>query len=191
MQNGNQTARPNSSTNLRNRVNKLSLPKTKPLLPLFEVISNSIHAIDERLEKTTFKQPGKITIKVIRNGDESVLSNLPSIDNYPIHSFEVTDNGIGLNNDNYSSFQEFDSEYKIEIGGKGIGRLVCLKAFQSINIESIYLEDGIWKIRAFGKLGHLNIRKPKRVLKTIQKNLPTNEILQVQSLLFLNMIPII
>ena len=32
---------PKNSTNVRNRVNKLHLPKTKPLYPLFEVISNS------------------------------------------------------------------------------------------------------------------------------------------------------
>ncbi len=38
------------STNLMNRVNKLHLPKTKPLLPLFEIVSNAIHAIDEKKE---------------------------------------------------------------------------------------------------------------------------------------------
>jgi hypothetical protein len=43
-----------SSTNLRNRVNKLHLPKTKTLLPLFEIVSNSIHAIDEKKLETYF-----------------------------------------------------------------------------------------------------------------------------------------
>ncbi len=52
---------PLSSTNLKNRVNKLYLPKTKPLHALFEVISNSIHAINEKKEKIDKNFKGKIT----------------------------------------------------------------------------------------------------------------------------------
>lgn len=42
---------PQTSTNLRNRVNKLHLPRTRPLLPLFEIISNSIHAIQDKVDQ--------------------------------------------------------------------------------------------------------------------------------------------
>ncbi len=66
-----------------------------------------------------------------------------------MHSFEVIDNGIGLNNDNYSSFQEFDSEYKAEIGGKGVGRLICLKAVRRMEIESVFAENGSFRYRKF------------------------------------------
>lgn len=53
-------------TNLSNRVNKLYIPKTKSLLPLFEVVSNSIHAIFEKREiKKDFK--GKILINLMGN----------------------------------------------------------------------------------------------------------------------------
>ena len=72
--------RPNSSTNLRNRVKKLYLPKTKALYPLFEIISNSIHAIDEKkveLNDQNFK--GKIEIKIIRNGSEEILKKLKAL----------------------------------------------------------------------------------------------------------------
>jgi hypothetical protein len=142
-------AAPNSSTNLRNRVNKLFLPKTKPLLPLFEVISNAIHAINERKNYSEDKRSGIIRIRIIRNGDDATYKKLPDNDSYPIHSFEITDNGIGLNEENYLSFQEFDSEYKLDIGGKGVGRLVCLKAFHSININSVYRNGDQWKLRSF------------------------------------------
>ncbi len=140
---------PHSSTNLRNRVNKLYLPKTKALYPLFEIISNSIHAIQERKKEINKNFQGKIIITIIRNGDLEVLKQASNIEEYPINSFKIVDNGIGLNDDNIKSFAEFDSEKKAEIGGKGVGRLICLKAFQKIIIESIYFEDNVHKLRKF------------------------------------------
>jgi len=135
-------------TNLRSRVNKLYIPKTKSLLPLFEVVSNSIHAIFEKREIEDNYQ-GKIIIKLIRNGDESTLKELDFIDKFPVKSFEISDNGIGLNRENFISFQEFDSEKKAKIGGKGIGRLVCLKLFSKMIVESIYTENGKFYSRNF------------------------------------------
>lgn len=140
---------PHSSTNLRNRVNKLYLPKTKSLYPLFEIISNSIHAIQERKKELNKDFKGKIIITAIRNGDLETLKQISNIEEYPINSFKIIDNGIGLNEDNIKSFAEFDSEKKAEIGGKGVGRLICLKAFEKIIIESIYLEDRVYKLRKF------------------------------------------
>ncbi len=34
-------------SNIANKVRNTSLPRTKPLLPLYEAISNSIHSINE------------------------------------------------------------------------------------------------------------------------------------------------
>ncbi|MDM1497148.1 sensor histidine kinase [Myroides odoratimimus] len=135
-------------TNLRSRVNKLYIPKTKALLPLFEVISNSIHAIFERQEVEKDLK-GIIKILLVRNGDTDTLAIVNNIDSYPIKSFEVTDNGIGLNSENFKSFQEFDSEKKAKIGGKGIGRLVCLKLFSKMIVNSNYQEDNIFYKRSF------------------------------------------
>lgn len=140
---------PKNSTNVRNRVNKLHLPKTKPLYPLFEVISNSIHAINEAKKAKLLNNNGAIEIKIIRTGKEETFKEISNTDDYPIDSIEVIDNGIGLNEDNYNSFQEFDSEYKIEIGGKGVGRLVCLKAFNRLEIKSNYNSNGQFKTRSF------------------------------------------
>ncbi len=138
----------NNSTNLRNRVSKLYLPKTKGFLPLFEIISNSIHSIIEKKE-ANISQEGKIEIKIIRNGDEKTLSSLKDIDIYPIHSFEVKDNGIGLNDENMLSFAECDSEKKANIGGKGVGRLFCLKAFNKLVYHSTYFDGTEFKERIF------------------------------------------
>lgn len=160
---------PHSSTNLRNRVNKLYLPKTKTLLPLFEIISNSIHAISERKSVFNTDFQGKIVIKVIRNGDEKTLKKVRNIEEYPINSFQIIDNGIGLNEDNMVSFAEFDSEKKAEIGGKGVGRLICLKAFRKIVIESIYFEDEEFKLRKF------HYQKSKEGFDKYEDNIITNK----------------
>ncbi len=140
---------PHSSTNLRNRVNKLYLPKTKPLYPLFEIISNSIHAIHERKKEIGDDFIGLIIIRAIRNGREETIKEISDIEEYPINSFDIIDNGIGLNDANLRSFAEFDSEKKAEIGGKGVGRLICLKAFNKLTFESTYRHNGNFKTRKF------------------------------------------
>jgi hypothetical protein len=139
---------PQTSTNLKNRVNKLHLPRTKPLLPLFEVLSNSIHAIQEKRVLQPVLE-GQIIVDIIRNGDPETLKILPDIDSYPIHSFRITDNGVGFDADNIKAFSEFDTERKAKIGGKGIGRLVCLKAFEKLIVESVYKDNSSFKLRKF------------------------------------------
>lgn len=136
-------------TNVKNRVSKIHLPKTKPLYPLFEVISNSIHAIFESKENGNLTNNGLIKVNIIRQGKPEAFKEISNTDDYPIVSFEVIDNGIGLNDNNFNSFQEFDSEYKSKIGGKGIGRLVCLKAFNKLIIESKYFDNSQLKYRSF------------------------------------------
>ena len=130
-----------STSNIANRVRNTKLPRTKPLMPLFEVISNSIHAIDEAKRIGQLNENGEIRIKIIRNGDPKVLGNLEEIDQYPIKSLEIIDNGIGLNDENLQGFVEADTDHKLNIGGKGVGRFVCLKAFDKLIIDSRYIAE--------------------------------------------------
>lgn len=129
-----------SKSNIANKIRNTDLPRTKPLMPLFELISNSIHAINEAKEQKSLKGNGKIRIQLIRNGNEETLKGLSTIDNYPVKSISVTDNGIGLNNDNLNYFIETDTDHKIEIGGKGVGRFVCLKAFKKLVVKSVFID---------------------------------------------------
>lgn len=130
------------TSNIANKVRNTRLPRTKPLLPLFELISNSIHSIEEATSKNIIKPgDGKIIIDCIRNGSQEALENLVDIDIYPIHTFIVTDNGIGLDDENLKAYIEADTDHKIDIGGKGVGRFVCLKAFKELNIKSFYIEN--------------------------------------------------
>ena len=158
-----------ATANIENKVRNTRLPRNKPLMPLFEVLSNSIHSIEEAERNGVLaKGEGRIIIKCIRNGSEETLSSLPEIDKYPINSFEVRDNGIGLNAKNLQSFVEADTDHKIEIGGKGVGRFVCLKAFTELNVTSQFFEaknklSGIaFQFRAT-KQGFHNIKKPETI----------------------------
>lgn len=63
-------------------------------------------------------------------------------DQAPIKSFEVVDNGIGLNDENFDSFNTAFSDHKLSRGGKGLGRFTWLKAFAKVEIDSIFQEPG-------------------------------------------------
>ena len=133
------------SINLKGRVKNFSLPKNRPLIPLYEAVVNSLHAIEERRKTDHTFSDGKIHISILR--DEQMLldtNDIPSVD-----GFAITDNGVGFNEQNMKSFFESDSTYKAELGGKGVGRFSWLKAFSSVDISSVHFEDGVAQKRDF------------------------------------------
>lgn len=131
------------SSNLRGKVRNFNLPTNRPLVPLYEAIVNSINAIDERAQKQS-SFPGKIEIEVIRE-----RSLFPKSDDNSVLGFTVRDNGIGFTEENMSSFMVADSDYKIEIGGKGVGRFSWLKAFSTVQVSSIFSEGDLFLKREF------------------------------------------
>lgn len=135
----------NFSVNLRGRVKNFNLPKNQPLIPLFEAIVNSIHAIDER-RKNKEEFNGFITINILRD-NQLVFEGIGELPK--ICSFEIIDNGIGFNEPNLISFMESDSTYKSDIGGKGVGRFSWLIAFQKAEIESVYFDGEKYVKREF------------------------------------------
>ena len=137
----------NFKTSLSGRLRNTSLPKSSALFPLFEAIVNSIHAIDERLEQDSSLtlENCRITIKIIR----SPQTSLDETRKPEIIGFKIIDNGIGFNDGNFTSFLTFDSEYKASKGCKGIGRLLWLKAFSSVSVNSTFIENGSYGQRTF------------------------------------------
>lgn len=134
------------SVNIKGRVKNFTLPKNQPLIPLFEAIVNSLHAIEERKRNDRGFSKGHIVIEVER---ESQLF-IQKIDTLSaIESFVVKDNGVGFNEPNLRSFMESDSTYKADKGGKGVGRFSWLIAFQKTTIDSIYLDNGKFVKRSF------------------------------------------
>jgi len=123
---------------MRGRLNKINFV-TNPLLPVFEAIINSIHSIEDGKEHS-----GKITIRIIRNThslfyNRSRKSKREKTELSPIVGFEVEDNGIGFTQDNFKHFLTTDTTHKIKRGGRGVGRLSWLKAFDDILVDSSFL----------------------------------------------------
>jgi len=128
-------------TNLRGRLRSTKLPQSKGLFPLFEAIINSIHGLEAG---GTLPDEGLIRVTIEREGtplfdEPSDASETNSSE--PIVGFKVIDNGIGFNNENFQSFITLDTQYKIDKGGRGIGRLLWLKAFDKVDVVSHFLND--------------------------------------------------
>lgn len=140
------------NTNLHGRVRHTKLPKTSGLLPLFEAVANSIHSTEEAGLSSGH---GQISVEILRNkqsqldfGTSQTRSGRESVED--IVGFKISDNGIGFNDVNMESFMTLDSEHKAEIGCRGVGRLLWLKAFDKVTISSNYNgADDILRHRAF------------------------------------------
>ncbi|GGI85550.1 hypothetical protein GCM10007973_22590 [Polymorphobacter multimanifer] len=119
--------------NIVKRIDRLPKPKSvsAAMQPLFEAISNAIHSVQNRFAETV-SHDGQIhvTVNTNRNKDEVWAT--------------VEDNGLGLDEKNWDAFTETDTDNKISIGGKGVGRLLWLDCFQKISVVSTFkAKDGM------------------------------------------------
>ena len=133
-------------SSLEGRLRNTDLPISKCLFPVFEAVVNSIYAIDDRLksDNTFAMADGKIRIILDRANESDLFGGKAEL-----LSITIEDNGIGFNENNYNSFCELDSLYRESLGCKGIGRLLWLKAFDSAEIESSYVDGSEMKCRHF------------------------------------------
>lgn len=118
---------------LKGRVKSTKLAQTRCLLPMYEAIINSIHAIEDADQKN-----GKIEIRLER-AKELDFDDDPYY--HPIQSFIIKDNGIGFNEINFTSFKRAHTTHKENRGSKGIGRFLWLKAFSKVSIDSNFEEN--------------------------------------------------
>ena len=134
----------NLESNLRGRLRNTDLPVSKCLFPLFEAVVNSIYAIDDRIASidSFASTEGKIRVTLNRSSDSDLFGGKAELS-----TITIEDNGIGFDDNNYNSFCELDSMYRSNRGCKGIGRLLWLKCFACVEIESFYKSvDGNIKI---------------------------------------------
>lgn len=134
------------STSLKGRLRNTNLPKTNVLHPLFEAVVNSIHAIDERIQSNNLDMSDAFVKIIVIRSNQIGIEETSKPD---IVGFEIIDNGIGFNQQNFESFQTLDSEYKLAIGGRGVGRLLWLKAFKKVVVKSIFIENSLTQQRSF------------------------------------------
>ena len=126
------------SMNLVKRVERLPKPysASEAMQPLFEAISNSIHSTQEKFGAKV-SSLGRIYVEVNTDRAKSDVGAT------------VADNGIGLDKKNYDAFLTTDTDNKIEIGGKGVGRLLWLDCFKHIHVESVYKNATTFHKRSF------------------------------------------
>lgn len=119
------------------RVKRLPLKpsETNALLPLMEAFSNAFHAVNQRFGVRAVKA-GLIRVTVLRADDG-------------VKGFKIEDNGIGFTDENYRSFHMPDSQQKLGLGRKGVGRLAWLQVFGGAKIESVYLDNDQLMRRSF------------------------------------------
>jgi hypothetical protein len=125
---------PMMKVNLVGRIGNIPLGVRHSLIPLFEAVVNSIQAI-----QTLDRQDGRIDILASRDETQALLSDA-FIDTRPITGFAITDNGIGFDNNNFESFTTSDTKYKP--GAKGVGRFMWLKAFDKVEVSSVFGDNG-------------------------------------------------
>jgi hypothetical protein len=121
------------------RINNMSLPdgKTAILYSVYEAVSNSIHAINDRFSEDRAAELGRVDVQIDVDSESE------------IERITIIDNGIGFTEENLSSFETSDSRYKYKRGGKGVGRFVWIKMFEDISVDSIVKTDSGFERRQF------------------------------------------
>ena len=126
--------------NFKGLVDLHNLPSSEPLLPLFEAIVNSIQSINQGKIKN-----GEIRIRIEREKSQTSLNDWET----DIENIIIRDNGIGFTEENFKSFDTYASDFKKMLGCKGVGRMIWLKAFRSVEVESIYIQNNKHYKRTF------------------------------------------
>jgi hypothetical protein len=91
---------------------------------IFEAITNAIHANATSIDC------------ILNSFDNPIKENETEIARKKVHTITVRDNGDGLHDDNYDSFCKYRTEYKKNLGCKGVGRFVFLKVYKYANFTS-------------------------------------------------------
>jgi hypothetical protein len=127
-----------SNVNIRRAIENIR-SSTTVYTPIVECIVNAIQAIESK-----DGVDGKIKVRVKRSAQMELDGGLAEV-----NGFEIEDNGIGFTDDNRQSFDTLFTDLKIREGGKGFGRFTCLKYFEDLYVQSVYLDNGFFKYREF------------------------------------------
>ncbi len=158
-----------TEVNIKRLVDNIS--KINIYTPIVEAIVNSMHSIEE-----SGKDDGEIIVTIKRNRQASLEL---SEDSLPfVCGVEITDNGIGFNEGNRSSFNKVYSDKKIAIGGKGFGRFAFLKCFDDVKVESIYGEKDKYFKREFDFIIDDDIIRNEKIQETENKRTKTTLMLE-------------
>lgn len=145
-------------TNLSGRLRNTSLPVSHGLLPLFEAVVNSLHSLEEVAADS--HSSGTIRVEIVRSNQGSLALPERNEALADIVGFKITDNGVGFNDVNIKSFKTLDTDHKVDKGCRGVGRLLWLKAFKTVKIESVYATETGLSGRKFTFDANLGVKEP-------------------------------
>ena len=123
--------------NARDIIDSLDLGKSEVFLPIYESVVNSIISLIR-----TKRDGGKVDVFIER---EKLVDNEPDLFDVKvpeIKSVTIVDNGEGFTQANFDSFNAPFSKLNKAYGCKGVGRFTMLAMFSTIDVVSIYTEDG-------------------------------------------------
>jgi hypothetical protein len=129
----------NIPTSIEGKLRNIHLPQSRSLLPVYECVINSIHAIEDNKELSSIDE-GVIKIYFQRELEQTSLIS-ENGDFARITEIHIEDNGVGFDKVNYDSFLTSDSTHKLKRGSKGVGRFLWLKAFDSVQVHSTFKEN--------------------------------------------------
>ena len=133
------TVGPNvSNVNIKRAVEHIRTTTTV-YTAVIEIIVNAIQAIDE-----CGHDYGQVSIRTIRDSQSELDGTVPQV-----AGFEIRDNGVGFTQAHRDSFDTLYTDRRISEGGKGFGRFICLKYFDGLHIESVYLDGARLMSRSF------------------------------------------
>lgn len=126
-------------------VNSIDIRPSEFMLPLQEVVVNSIQSIEDR---DNFDS-GRIVISITRKNEAIDFKEDEELPYNPIIGFTVRDNGIGFSDKRFLAFRTPYTDFGTKKHGcKGIGRYTVMACFNRMDIESYYLEGGNIKCRS-------------------------------------------
>lgn len=120
-------------------INSIDINPEEFLLPLQEVVVNSIQSIEDRGSGN----PGKIVVEIIRKNEPTLdFQNEIEPEYNPIIGFTIRDNGIGFTDNRFEAFRTPYTDFGAKKHGcKGIGRYTVLACFGSMDIKSYYQNE--------------------------------------------------
>lgn len=131
--------------NLSGFVSNIEIDPDEYLLPLQEVIVNSIQSVEDKPNTSQ----SSIGIKIIRSVEPILSEEEFEEPYYPITGFEVTDNGVGFIEERFNAFNEIYTDINKAKGCKGVGRYSVLACFHDMDVDSTYQDNNEWKRRIF------------------------------------------
>lgn len=121
---------------------------TTELHVIYEAVMNSVQAGATKIICRLYSQP------ILQ--DESGEISLRKVD-----GIDIEDDGCGVDDENFKSFKEYRTGYKIDYGCKGVGRFSFLKIFKEVTYTSYLAKQKI--VRSFPLDFTLDDLKPSDV----------------------------